>query len=57
MHNKKWYLSKTLWFAIGTALVGVMTALATQFPTEGWIITMIGVINFFLRLATNSEIK
>lgn len=56
-NTKEWYRSKTLWLAIGTAIVGVLTALSTQFPAEGWLMTAIGIMNFVLRLGTNSEIK
>lgn len=55
--EKKWYQSKTLLFAVLTGIVGILTVLSTQFPTEGWMITLIGFINFLLRLNTNTEIK
>lgn len=55
--NKKWYLSKTLWLAVLTGVVGILTALSAEFPNEGIFITVIGILNFFLRLNTDSGIK
>jgi hypothetical protein len=57
MQNKKWYLSRTLWFAVGTAIAGIMTALASEFPSQGWMLTIVGIVNFLLRANTNSGIE
>lgn len=54
---KKWYQSKTIWLAIITALIGILTAFGTAYPEAGWLLTTIGVLNAMLRLGTNSEIK
>jgi len=57
MITKKWYQSKTIQFAFLTALIGVFSAFATEFPEMGWTITVIGVLNGLLRLVTNSAIE
>lgn len=57
MEKKKWYLSKTIWFAVLTAIVGILTSFNVVYPEAGWLVTIIGVINMFLRLNTESGIK
>jgi hypothetical protein len=54
---KKWYSSRTIWFAIITGIAGVITAFATQFPEVGWLITLASMANVVLRLVTTQEIK
>jgi len=57
MQTKKWYNSRTIWFSVLTALVGILTVLNAQFPTEGWMITVIGVINVLLRIDTSTVLE
>jgi hypothetical protein len=54
---KKWYYSRTLWVAIITAVIGVLTVLGQEIPDAGWIVTTIGILNFALRLNTTQTIK
>jgi hypothetical protein len=57
METKKWYYSRTLWVAIITAVIGVLTVLGQEIPDAGWIVTTIGILNFALRLNTTQTIK
>jgi len=57
MQTKKWYNSRTIWFSVLTALVGILTVLNAQFPTEGWMITVVGVINVLLRIDTSTVLE
>lgn len=54
---KKWYYSRTIWVAVITAILGVLTVVNQEIPDQGWIITAIGLINFALRLDTTHTIK
>lgn len=55
--SKAWYTSKTIWIALATALLGILTTVQAQYPDLGWIVTGIGVVNFFLRMTTATAIK
>lgn len=57
MKTKKFWQSKTIWFAVLTAIVGILTAIGTQYPDMGWTITLVGFINVFLRLNTDKGIE
>lgn len=54
---KKWYYSRTIWVAIITAVIGVLTVIGQEIPDAGWIVTAIGILNFALRLDTTKVIK
>lgn len=53
---KKWYQSRTIWFAVLTVVAGIVDWIATQ-QAAGVAITAVGVINFALRLITAQAIK
>lgn len=61
---KKWYLSRTIWLNITTALFGVLVTMEAEVkavvenyanPAAVWI--AIGIINVLLRLGTTKVIK
>lgn len=57
---KQWYMSKTVWFAIFTTILGIASVFTTQFPElqqSGALLTFIGVINVLLRLVTSEPIQ
>ena len=63
---KKWYESKTLWFAVLTVVIGIASAFGFgdfQLGPENAdlvravIIVLVGVINAVLRLATTQTIQ
>ncbi len=54
---KNWYQSKTIWFAILTGAVGIVTSFSTQYPDVGWLVTIGSVINVILRLVTSEPIQ
>lgn len=57
MNTKKWYLSKTIWLAVITAVLGILTAVETQYGAQGWIISAVGILNAILRISTTSTIE
>ena len=63
--DKKWYLSKTLWFAVLTVVIGVAQAygfaafepnpeLAQLLPAI--VVVIVGVVNFILRTVTKEKL-
>ena len=56
MKTKEWYKSKTMWVSLLTVLAGVATGVAGQLEA-GVSITMLGVVNMFLRAITKEAIK
>lgn len=57
---KSWYTSKTLWVAVATILIGVLSLQEVRavIPEE-WlppIVAVIGVLNLFLRFITNAPL-
>jgi len=57
---KKWYESKTILFAIFTAVSGVLLAFTNEFPElneSGAIMAFTGIINVLLRLVTTEPIQ
>lgn len=57
MQNKKWYNSRTIWFAVLTGVLGVVMAFQTQYPDIGIFSVLVGVINTILRMQTTTQIK
>lgn len=45
IQGKQWYQSKTIWLAILTGAIGIVTALHTQFPMTGAFITATAILN------------
>jgi hypothetical protein len=56
MKTKEWYKSKTMWVSLLTVLAGVATGVAGQLEA-GVSITVLGVVNMFLRAITKEAIK
>ena len=54
--EKKWYKSKTIWISLLTIIGGLATALADHM-TAGGVITIMGVLNIFLRVITTEKIE
>ena len=56
---KSFLKSRTLWFAVAKAVSGILTAIIAVDPTiekTGFVMTLIGIIDFFLRLDTKKEL-
>jgi len=59
---KPWYLSKTMWVSILTAVVGFLTVLGDFPPIQqnpiiaGKVIMVIGAVNLILRMLTKDPI-
>ena len=49
---KKWWLSKTLWLALIQGVAGIVTVLATDFPSLGWVAVAKSFVDVVLRLIT-----
>jgi uncharacterized membrane protein len=63
MDNKKWYLSKTVWAGIITALVGAAQAIGLQFgfdllanPIAGIVLTILGALGVYGRTTASTVI-
>lgn len=57
---KKWYTSKTIQFAVLTAIAGILTAVTAEYPElreSGIFLTITGVVNFMLRFITDQPIQ
>lgn len=54
---KAWYKSKTLWFAVLTGLLGILTSLQSLYPEAGILITIASVINMILRFGTSAPLQ
>ena len=55
--NKKWYQSKTLWYAILTGMAGVISQLLVIYPELGQLVTLNAIIVGLLRFVTTKEIS
>jgi hypothetical protein len=53
---KNWYQSKTVWIAILTIAVGILSFIQAN-PQIGVLATVIGSLNIILRFATTTSIK
>lgn len=63
MDTKKWYLSKTIWAGIVTALVGAAQTISLQFgvdllanPIASVILSILGVLGVYGRAKSSSTI-
>lgn len=56
IQGKQWYQSKTIWLAIITGAIGIVTAFHTQFPMVGAFITATSILNMALRFVTSEPI-
>ena len=58
MKSKKWYVSKTVWFNVITATLGVVQVLSgtIAIPTEV-LTAIVGIGNVLLRLVTTDGIE
>lgn len=63
MDTKKWYLSKTIWAGIVTALVGAAQTIGLQFgvdllanPIASVILSILGVLGVYGRAKSSSTI-
>lgn len=54
---KKWYKSRTIQIAVLMGISGVITALTTQYPTIGWLITGKAFLDVVLRFISTTELK
>lgn len=64
MDSKKWYLSKTIWAGIITALVGAAQTIGLQFgfdlltnPIASVILTILGALGVYGRTTASTAIK
>lgn len=64
MDNKKWYLSKTIWAGIITALIGAAQTIGLQFgfdllanPIASMVISVLGALGIYGRVTANTSIK
>ncbi len=64
MESKKWYLSKTIWAGIITALVGAAQTIGLQFgfdlmsnPIASTVIAVLGVLGIYGRSSATTSIK
>ncbi len=55
--TKKWYQSRTIQFAILTAILTVLMAIQQENPDIGFLGVLISLINTLLRLDTSETIK
>ena len=55
--NKNWFESKTLWVAILQFVVGGLAVTGTNHPDMGWILMIKSVLDFILRLQTDTGIN
>lgn len=54
---KPWYKSKTLWFAVLTGALGIITALQSIYPEAGILITIASIMNMILRFGTTAPLQ
>jgi uncharacterized membrane protein len=64
MESKKWWLSKTVWAGIITAVVGAAQAIGLQFgfdlmanPIAGVVLTILGVLGVYGRATATTVLK
>jgi uncharacterized membrane protein len=64
MESKKWYLSKTIWAGIITALVGAAQTIGLQFgfdlmsnPIASTVLAVLGVLGIYGRASATTSIK
>jgi uncharacterized membrane protein len=64
MDNKKWYLSKTIWAGILTALVGAAQTIGMQFgfdlmsnPIASTVLSVLGILGIYGRVSSTTNIK
>ena len=57
---KKWYNSKTMWFSIAVAGVGILEAVTSSLQesqVNGTLLTIIGLASGLLRYVTSKSIR
>ena len=64
MDSKKWYMSKTIWAGIVTALIGAAQTIGMQFgfdllanPIASVVVTLLGALGIYSRVTTTTVIK
>lgn len=55
--KKAWYESKTIWIALLTGVMGIITAVETEYKLPGLLITAKSLIDMWLRLNTTDAIE
>jgi hypothetical protein len=59
-NQKKWYQSKTMWFSIAVAGIGILEAVTASLQEsqgEGIALTIVGLMTGLLRYVTSQPIK
>ena len=56
VYMKKWYQSKTIWYAIITGMAGIIAVFQTQYPEIGALAVANSIITVILRALTTSSI-
>ncbi len=54
---KKWYCSRTIWFAILQAFALILMAFHAQFPLLAWLGGLSGMFQIALRMDTSTKIQ
>ena len=57
MKGKDFWKSKTLWIAALQGLLGLATALESNYPEIGWLIILKSLVDVSLRMITYQRIK
>lgn len=60
MEQKKWYQSKTMWFSIAVAGIGILEAITASLQEsqmDGVALTIVGLMTGLLRYVTSKPIK
>jgi len=60
MQTKKWYTSKTMWFSIALAGVGILEAVTSSLQesqVNGALLTAVGLVTGLLRYITSKAIQ
>lgn len=57
METKKWYQSRTIWYAVATGVAGLIAAIHAQYPDLAVAASVNTVIAIILRMMSSSEIE
>lgn len=55
--SKKWYQSRTIWYAVITGIAGIVAAAQTQYPDIAVLATVNSLVTILLRTVTVGEIR
>lgn len=56
-NSKRWYRSKTIWYAIVTGIAGIVAAVQNQYPDIAVLATINSLATILLRTFTAGEIR